>query len=47
MMMFATYGHDKVAYAREQMRPAITKLVERAQAAGGAARGLQRRPTSR
>jgi len=34
LMMFATYGADKVAYAREQMRPAITKLVERAQAAG-------------
>jgi AcrR family transcriptional regulator len=34
LMMFATYGKDKVAYAREQMRPAITKLVERAQAAG-------------
>ena len=34
MMMFATYGKDQVAYAREQMRPAITKLVERAQAAG-------------
>jgi AcrR family transcriptional regulator len=34
MMMFATYGRDKVAYAREQMRPVITKLVERAQAAG-------------
>jgi AcrR family transcriptional regulator len=34
LMMFATYGRDKVAYAREQMRPVITKLVERAQAAG-------------
>ncbi len=34
LMMFATYGKDKVAYAREQMRPAVTKLVERAQAAG-------------
>ncbi len=34
LMMFATYGKDKVAYAREQMRPALTKLVERAQAAG-------------
>jgi AcrR family transcriptional regulator len=34
LMMFATYGKDRVAYAREQMRPVITKLVERAQAAG-------------
>ena len=34
LMMFATYGKDKVAYAREQMRPAVSKLVERAQAAG-------------
>jgi len=34
LMMFATYGRDRVAYAREQMRPVITKLVERAQAAG-------------
>jgi len=34
LMMFATYGRDRVAYAREQMRPVVTKLVERAQAAG-------------
>lgn len=34
LMMFATYGKDKVAYAREQMRPVVSKLVERAQAAG-------------
>ena len=34
MMMFATYGKDRVAYAREQMRPVVGKLVERAQAAG-------------
>jgi AcrR family transcriptional regulator len=34
LMMFATYGKDQVAYAREQMRPAVSKLVERAQAAG-------------
>jgi phytoene dehydrogenase-like protein len=33
-MMFATYGRDRVAYAREQMRPVVTKLVERAQEAG-------------
>lgn len=34
LMMFATYGTDQVAYAREQMRPVITKLVERAQETG-------------
>jgi hypothetical protein len=34
MMMFATYGKDRVAYARERMRPVVGKLVERAQAAG-------------
>lgn len=34
LMMFATYGRDRVAYAREQMRPVVTKLVERAQQAG-------------
>lgn len=34
LMMFATYGRDRVAYAREQMRPVVTKLVERAQATG-------------
>lgn len=34
LMMFATYGRDLVAYARDQMRPVVTELVERAQAAG-------------
>ena len=34
LMMFATYGKDRVAYAREQMRPVVSKLVERAQATG-------------
>ncbi len=34
LMMFATYGRDRVAYAREQMRPVVSKLVERAQATG-------------
>ena len=34
LMMVATYGRDRVAYAREQMRPVVTKLVERAQEAG-------------
>jgi AcrR family transcriptional regulator len=34
MMMFGTYGREQVCYARDQMRPVITKLVERAQASG-------------
>lgn len=34
LMMFATYGRDRVAYAREQMRPVVSKLVERAQETG-------------
>jgi AcrR family transcriptional regulator len=34
LMMFATYGRDQVAYAREQMRPVVSKLVRRAQEAG-------------
>jgi AcrR family transcriptional regulator len=34
LMMFATYGKDRVAYAREQMRPVVGRLVERAQAQG-------------
>jgi AcrR family transcriptional regulator len=34
MMTFATYGRDQVCYARERMRPVISRLVERAQASG-------------
>jgi AcrR family transcriptional regulator len=34
MMMFATYGGDKCRYARQRNQPLVTKLVERAQAAG-------------
>jgi hypothetical protein len=34
MMLFATYGKDRVAYAREQMRPVVARLVARAQEAG-------------
>jgi AcrR family transcriptional regulator len=34
MLMFATYGRDLVAYARERMRPVVGKLVKRAQATG-------------
>ena len=34
MLMFATYGGDRVRYARQRNAPLVTKLVERAQAAG-------------
>ncbi len=34
LMMFGTYDRAKVCYAREQMQPVITRLVERAQASG-------------
>ena len=34
MLMFATYGRDRVAYARERNAPLIGRLLERAQAAG-------------
>ena len=34
MLMFAANGHDRVSYARDRMRPAVGRLVERAQAAG-------------
>jgi AcrR family transcriptional regulator len=34
MLMFATYGQDRVAYARHQNEPRVRRLVERAQAAG-------------
>jgi AcrR family transcriptional regulator len=34
LLMFATYGTDRVSYAREQMRPVVSKMIERAQASG-------------
>jgi AcrR family transcriptional regulator len=34
LMMFATYDRDQVCYARDRMRPVITKLVKRAQDSG-------------
>ena len=34
LMMFGTYERDQVCYARDRMQPVISKLVERAQAAG-------------
>jgi AcrR family transcriptional regulator len=34
VLMFSTYGKERISYARNQMHPVITKLVERAQASG-------------
>jgi len=34
LMMFGTYDRDQVCYARDRMRPVLTKLIERAQASG-------------
>jgi AcrR family transcriptional regulator len=34
LMMFATYDRDQVCYARDRMRPIISRLVQRAQASG-------------
>jgi AcrR family transcriptional regulator len=34
LMMFGTYDRDEVCYARDRMRPVITRLVARAQASG-------------
>jgi AcrR family transcriptional regulator len=34
MLLFATYGRDRVACVREQMRPVVARLVARAQATG-------------
>jgi AcrR family transcriptional regulator len=34
MLMFATYGQDRVAYARQRNEPLVSRLLERAQAAG-------------
>jgi AcrR family transcriptional regulator len=34
MMMYSSYGRDKVSYARQRNAPLMTKLVRRAQAAG-------------
>jgi AcrR family transcriptional regulator len=40
MMTYATYGGEQVCYAREAMRPVVSRLVERAQAAGDLRRDL-------
>ncbi len=34
VLMFATFGRDQASEARARLQPAVTKLVERAQAAG-------------
>ena len=34
LLMFSTYGKERISYARNQMAPVVTKLVERAQASG-------------
>ena len=34
LLMFAAHSHDRALYARDRMRPALTALLERAQAAG-------------
>ena len=34
LLMFAAQGHDRVTYARDRMRPAVERLVKRAQADG-------------
>ncbi len=34
MLMFATYGRDRVSYARQRNAPLVGRLLERAQAAG-------------
>jgi AcrR family transcriptional regulator len=34
ILLYAVHGHDHVTYARDQMRPAVDRLVKRAQADG-------------
>jgi AcrR family transcriptional regulator len=34
LMMFGAYDRDQVCYARDRMRPVLSRLVERAQASG-------------
>jgi len=34
LLMFSTYGKERVCYARGRMQPAVTQLAERAQASG-------------
>lgn len=41
LLMFATYGGDRVWYARQRNAPLVTRLVERVQAAGQLRSDLQ------
>jgi AcrR family transcriptional regulator len=41
LMMFAAYDRDRVCYARDRMRPVLTRLVERAQASGDLRKDFQ------
>ena len=41
LMMFAPYDRDRVCYARDRMRPVLTRLVERAQASGDLRKDFQ------
>src|SRR5262249_1990192 len=41
ILMFATYGHDRVGQARAKMQPVVTRLVQRAQEAGVVRRDLE------
>lgn len=34
ILMFTSSGHDRACYARDRMRPAVNRLLERSQAAG-------------
>jgi AcrR family transcriptional regulator len=34
LFMFSVYGRDQIGHARRQMQPVVTRLLERAQAAG-------------
>jgi AcrR family transcriptional regulator len=41
ILLFATYGHDRVELARSRMQPVVTKVVERAQRDGKLRADLQ------
>lgn len=41
LMMFAPYDRDRVCYARDRMRPVLTRLVERAHASGDLRKDFQ------
>ena len=41
ILLFATYGHDRVELARSRMKPVVTKVVERAQRDGKLRADLQ------